>query len=133
MFRNIVRWAAVLGAGIALTAVAAAPASAKPVDAAPAAVCDAHAQVPYKSGGNVKSAVSSSGCVNLWKFHFELQRERWYGWQNLDDADWSGNRSATLSYRCSGQGTYTYRVLIRSVNPLGYVQSTFTAKHRFTC
>lgn len=91
---------AVLSAG-AVTAVQA-PAAAHHAPSG----CSYFVGKPGKSGSTIRGIVGANTCsINA----FQLARERWYGWQQLDRATVSGRSNyASLSYNCAGQGTYTY-------------------------
>ncbi|MFE0150204.1 hypothetical protein ACFWY5_23850 [Nonomuraea sp. NPDC059007] len=99
---------------IVLTVAAAAPALVASTPAAAQAQALACGWIeraaPAKVGNYVKSAVATAGCARDEHFTYKLQRQHWYGWENVDTADWWGNGSDTLAFYCRGSGNYNYRV-----------------------
>ena len=81
-------------------------------------VCTVYASDPWKSGSEIEGdgwqSCSGAGYAPS-HIKVSIQRSRWYGWQTMwsytspwTSADWD---SATVWYDCSGDGTYTYRVV----------------------
>ncbi|WP_089155505.1 hypothetical protein [Micromonospora sp. NBS 11-29] len=64
---------------------------------------------------------------------FQLQRQRAWGWETLDDVGYYGNGSGALSYNCSGDGTYTYRTYGYFSNGVGVPITKYSSTSRFTC
>lgn len=86
---------------MAVVTVAPAPAAAHHAPSG----CSYFVGKPFKSGSQIKGVVGGNSCtVNA----FQLARERWYGWQQLSRAVVADGDYVTLSWNCSGTGTYTY-------------------------
>ena len=104
--------AVVVGAGLAAPAAQAGPAAPNG-DASIAASCNFHVGFTIKDGTIIRGSGSltseqCSGAFNA--LHLILQRERWYGWEPMDDNWRYTPGSSGVSWNCSGAGTYTYRV-----------------------
>lgn len=87
--------------------------------AAPAWVCTVYSSDPRKSGvfveGDGSQFCSGTGYAAT-KITVRLQRSRWYGWQTMrtESTSWGSARFLELvdvAYDCSGDGTYTYRMV----------------------
>ncbi|MFD3688390.1 hypothetical protein ACFWTE_26620 [Nocardiopsis sp. NPDC058631] len=82
---------------------------------------------PYKAINEVMAQVTKkSGCSNA---AISLQRDRWWGWETVDEAVLSGS-SATTWYNCSGTGTYTYKMVMAVDYGVANYES---AERRITC
>jgi hypothetical protein len=83
----------------------------------------------------IRSSAWTSGCSSYWKFSFQLQRSRWYGWEPMKESNWTGSRSKfTLSYRCKYYGTHDWRTLGRWYDGWSYERgSGVSSTRRFTC
>ena len=98
-------------------------------------VASAATGTPYKSGSYAKATYSVSTPAGT-SAYAELQRGRWYGWENLKSVQYSGGgyHATSLSWYCKGSGTYTYRLISRWTNALGYTFPwTISSEKRFSC
>lgn len=92
--------------------------AASPAAALASWVCTVFASDPWKNGSEIEGdgwqSCSGAGYAPS-HIKVSIQRSRWYGWQTMwsytspwTSDDWD---SATVWYDCSGDGTYTYRVV----------------------
>lgn len=95
--------------------------------------CHVHNTKPWKSstGNYVHSRATSYNCGSGWKFYRELQRERWYGWERVDDDTWWGSASRTQSVGCSG--SYTYRMIGFNQTPGGLQYKYYSDEVNISC
>ncbi|WP_167582690.1 hypothetical protein [Kineococcus rubinsiae] len=82
-------------------------------------VCTVYASDPRKAGifidGDGSQFCSGAGYAPQ-RFTVSVQRSRWYGWQGMhsQSSSWSSSSFSELygvGYDCSGDGTYTYRIV----------------------
>lgn len=82
-------------------------------------VCTVYASDPRRSDvfieGDGSQFCSGSGYAAT-KITVKVQRHRWYGWQTMrsQSTGWSSSGFIELvdvAYDCSGDGTYTYRIV----------------------
>jgi hypothetical protein len=134
--------AGLVAAMAAPTAASAAPTAASVASAAHVATlaaCSPHVslQPPYSKFNGTEVWASWNVCfTTAGPWEVKLERSRWYGWEKLDSYKATLKAyvgySASLSYHCDGQGTYTYRLNARFDNAIGtyYYYSNET---RFAC
>jgi hypothetical protein len=129
--RTAVRLAAVGGVLAAVTGVGVTVANASevPIPAASAAAgCTAHPQLPRKVGSTIHVGTTFSHCSGT--VTLIVQRERWWGWQNVKAVGVPASGSPVIAYNCRGQGTYTYRTLVSGTvggNPKNWTSGGFRA------
>ncbi|WP_163511815.1 hypothetical protein [Fodinicola acaciae] len=123
--------AALVGAMAAPTAASAAPTT--------LAACSPHVslQPPYSKFDGTEVWANWNVCFTTpGPWVVKLERKRWYGWEKLDSYSATLKAyvgySASLSYHCDGQGTYTYRLNGRFDNAIG-TYYYYSSETRFAC
>lgn len=111
--------------------------------AAAAWVCTVYSSDPRKSGIFVEgdgSQFCSGAEFAATKITVKVQRSRWYGWQTMrtQSTSWSSAAFQELidvAYDCSGDGTYTYRIVTTGyANGGAYSQSVQSLNYlRVSC
>ncbi len=111
--------------------------------AAAAWVCTVYSSDPRKSGifveGDGSQFCSGAGFAAT-KITVQVQRSRWYGWQTMrtQSTSWSSasfQELVDVAYDCSGDGTYTYRIVTTGyANGGAYSQSAQSLNYlRVSC
>jgi hypothetical protein len=88
---------------------------------------------PVREGNQVVGRSSSWGCELNWRFTSTLQRNRWWGWENLADQFWTGDAASDRRFDCTGSGTYTYRVRLGWDNGVGGAGTQYSGEFTTTC
>lgn len=106
-------------------------------------VCTVYSSDPRKSGifleGDGSQFCSGAGFAAT-KITVKVQRSRWYGWQTVRTqiTSWSSasfRELVDVAYDCSGDGTYTYRIVTTGyANGVTYSQSVQSLNYlRVSC
>lgn len=98
--------------------------------------CYGQTDIPHYSThvGGTANVTSRTVCPGSVYVETELDRDRWYGSQYLSDVyrSWTGTVDINTSYRCAGQGIYTYRA--NSYHEASTDSYAYTANSgRFNC
>ncbi|MFD9074279.1 hypothetical protein [Streptomyces lasiicapitis] len=134
---NIRRVSQVLGsAAVVVGALAVPTASAQPSAPSQSAACVLTAGTPYKSGDYVAAHFGTVGCPvdgpTGYGYRLEIWQSRWYGWKSMGSAELPGGAPVEAWYAyCKGDGTYTYKAVLKEDKYGGTVKSS--PEKRFTC
>ena len=136
MIKKMLIALAMMAALVGAMAVAPSAASAAPTTLA---ACSPHVslQPPYSKFNGTEVWANWNICfTTTGPWEVKLERKRWYGWEKLDSYKATVKAyvgySASLSYHCDGQGTYTYRLNGRYDNSVG-TYYYYSSETRFAC